>query len=96
MLFFPSRVRVGRRIQLYTGSALTADLTGLAAMLSVLAFAAFKAATSRSLVSKAAQLPTIANVERGRQPQVNGGQNGGKHAMHGLPELGGNASAESG
>ena len=96
VLFFPSRVRVGRRIQLYTGSALTADLTGLAAMLSVLAFAAFKAATSRSLVSKAAQLPTIANVERGRQPQVNGGQNGGKHALLGLPELGGNASAESG
>jgi len=51
---------------------------------------------SRSLVSKAAQLPTIANVERGRQPQVNGGQNGGKHALLGLPELGGNASAESG
>ena len=96
MLFFPSRVRVGRRKQLYTGSALIADLTGLAAMLSVLAFAGFKAATSRSLVNKAAQLATIANVERGRQPQVNAGQHGGKHVLHGLPEIGGNASVESG
>ena len=96
MLFFPSRVRVGRRNPIYTGSALTADLTGLAAMLSVLAFAGFKAATSRSLVNKAAQIPTIANVETGRQMQANVVQHGGKHALRGLPELGGSVSTETG
>ena len=89
MLFFPSRVRVGRRNAIYTGSALTADLTGLAAMLSVLAFAGFKAATSRNLVSRTGWLPSIANVEAARQTEGQGAQIGGKHG------LGGNVIAES-
>ena len=96
VLFFPSRVRVGHRRRLYTGSALTADLTGLAAMLSVLAFAGFKAATSRNLVNKAAQLPTIGNVETGRQRHANSVQHGDKHALRGLSEVGGDLSTESG
>lgn len=96
VLFFPSRVRVGRRNAIYTGSALTADLTGLAAMLSVLAFAGFKAATSRRLANKAAPIRTLAKVETGRQTQANVVQHGGNLDLRGLPDLGGNVSTESG
>ena len=89
VLFFPSRVKIGRRRQLYNGTSLTADLTGLVAMLSVLAFAGFKAATSRNLVSRTGWLPSIANVEAARQTEGQGAQIGGKHG------LGGNVIAES-
>ena len=89
MLFFPSRVKIGRRRQLYNGTSLTTDLTGLVAMLSVLAFAGFKAATSRNLVSRTGWLPSIANVEAARQTEGQGAQIGGKHG------LGGNVIAES-
>ena len=97
VLFFPSRVQVGRRHRVYSGSALFADLIGLAAMLSVLALAAFKVAANRNLVNKATNPPSVSSAERGGgQIQANHLQLGGKQTVHGLPEVRGNVSADSG